>query len=395
MGSSPVIFLADMESFYAGVEMARNPELKEKPVVVCGDPEQRRGIVLAASPRAKAYGIKTGMPAGECYRLCPHAVLIFPHMREYLKVSLKITRILSAFTDRVFPYSIDEQFMDMSGVLGLWGPPGEAARNIIKKIGEETGIRCRIGMGQNFLQAKMACDSFAKKNREGFFELNHSNYAHHVWPLAVRNLFGVGGRMEHHLYRMGIRKIGHLAALSREKMKRRWGVNGELLWLNARGIDCSTMEGALKEERKSVGHSLTLPRDYFTLEELAAVLLEVTEEVCRRARSMKQWGTTVSLYCRGADFDYPAGFLRQAKLSQPTALTMEVYPLVLRLFKRHWEGDPVRAVGVSLSGLRRDDVKQLSFFSRREHQAALTRAMDEVWRRFGRGSLFRLSSLKK
>ena len=394
METSRVIFLADMESFYASVEIAERPDLRGKPVVVCGDPAQRRGIVLAASREAKYYGIKTGMLTGECLKFCPDAVLIHPNMQKYLDVSVKITAMLEDFTDKVFPYSIDEQFLDMTGSLGIFGPPWEAARCIIERIWEEAGIRCRVGIGQNFLQAKMACDNFAKKNNSGIFELDSFSYARHVWPLPVKALFGVGSRMEAHLNRMGIRTVGHLAHTPRERLQKRWGVNGEILWLNARGVDHSTAGGAREEERKGAGHSLTLPRDYRTRKELEVVLLEVTEEVCRRVRKMGCLGRTVNLYCRSADFEHPgSGFSRQMKLTVPTAFTMEVFPAVLRLLERHWDGTPVRAVGVSLSGLMREGCQQLSFFSDRERKKALSRAMDEVRARFGSTGVFRLSSL--
>lgn len=158
--------------------------------------ERRHGVVLAATKEAKAYGIKTGMVAGECARLCPGIVFVRPHMQDYINVSLKITEILGTFTDRIAPYSIDEQFLDMTGCQKLFGPPEKMAGLIIKKVREETGINCRVGIGENPLQAKMACDRFAKKNKDGFFRLSHENYAYYTWPLPIRDLFGVGFRME-------------------------------------------------------------------------------------------------------------------------------------------------------------------------------------------------------
>jgi DNA polymerase-4 len=157
--------LADMESFYASVEVVKNPSLRGKPVAVCGDPERRHGVVLAATKEAKAFGIKTGMVAGECTRLCPNIVFVRPHMKDYIDVSLRITEIFEKFTDRVSPYSIDEQFLDMTGCEKLFGTPEEMARLMIKKVWEETGIKCRVGIGENPLQAKMACDRFAKKKK--------------------------------------------------------------------------------------------------------------------------------------------------------------------------------------------------------------------------------------
>jgi DNA polymerase-4 len=315
MLESKVIMLADMESFYASVEVAKNPALRGKPVAVCGDPQKRRGIVLAATKEAKAYGIKTGMAAWECASLCPQIVLVRPHMQDYIDASLKITDVLARFTDRVSPYSIDEQFLDMTGCERLFGPPEKMARLMIKKVWEEIGIKCRVGIGENPLQAKMACDRFAKKNKAGFFRLSHQNYAQHTWPLPIRELFGVGARMERNFFNIGVRTIGHLAQLPKEDLKFRWGVNGEVLWLNAQGIDYSTIKPleSAKETRKGTSHSITLPRDYRSKKEIEVVLLEIVEEVCRRARSWGKVGRVVHVYCRGADFDFPTGFSRQVK----------------------------------------------------------------------------------
>ncbi|MGF7186677.1 nucleotidyltransferase/DNA polymerase involved in DNA repair [Desulfitispora alkaliphila] len=191
-----VIMLADMESFYASVEISRNPHLKEKPVIVCGDPKLRHGIALAASRQAKEKGIKTGMPAWECTALCPDAIFVSPHMQTYIDVSLEITKILEQYTDLVMPYSIDEQFLDVTGSQKLYGEPEKIAHTINREILCRTGVRCRIGIGENPLQAKMACDNFAKKNRSGIFSLSKKSYYSYVWPLPIKKLFGVGSRME-------------------------------------------------------------------------------------------------------------------------------------------------------------------------------------------------------
>lgn len=390
-----IILLADMESFYASVEIARNPSLRGKPVAVCGDPKLRHGIVLAASKEAKAYGIKTGMAAWECKTLCPKVVFVRPHMQNYIDVSLMITRIFEKFTDRVAPYSIDEQFLDMTGCEKLFGTSWDMASSINRQVLKKTGIRCRVGIGENPLQAKMACDRFAKKNKEGIFELNHNNYAYYTWPLPIRDLFGVGFRMERNLCRRGIRTIGHLAAMPRQDLKRLWGINGEILWLNSHGIDYSTVNAKSTAERKGVGCSMTLPRDYADEREIKVVLLEITEEVCRRARMNKKAGKVVSLYCRGADFDNPTGFSRQKKLSEPTAVTIDVYSVVIKLFDTFWNRQPIRAVGVRLSQLIDDRYVQLSLLKDKEKEIALGRAADEVRERFGRTSLFRASSLTR
>lgn len=388
-----IILLADMESFYASVETARRPSLRGKPVVVCGDPERRHGIVLAASKEAKAWGIKTGMLAGECRSLCRETVFVRPHMSLYIQVSLQITDIFRQYTDRIFPYSIDEQFLDMSGCEKLFGPPREMAARINSHILEETGVRSRIGIGDNLLQAKMACDNFAKKAPEGIFRLTGENYAAHTGPLPIRCLFGVGSRMERNLHRIGITTIGDLAGLPVENLKRRWGINGEVLWLNARGIDYAGVHSLGQEGRKGVGHAMTLPRDYMERSQINVVLLEITEEVCRRARALGKVGRVVNVYCRGADFDFPTGFSRQKKLPEPTAQTMDIYPVVLQLFYTFWDRQPVRTLGVGLSSLMESKLTQLTLFEDREKKLALSRTMDTVRNRFGATSIFRLSSL--
>jgi DNA polymerase IV len=314
-------------------------------------------------------------------------------MQAYIDCSLQITRIFEQFTDRVVPYSIDEQFLDLSGSTHLFGGPREAAAAVIKQVWEETGIRCRIGMGENPLQAKMACDRFAKRSPELFFELNHANYAEYTWPLSIGDLFGVGHRMARNFHRMGVRTIGHLAGLERQALARRWGINGELLWLNAHGIDYSKVEPGEAAPQKGVGHTATLPRDYARQEEIEVVLLEMTEEVCYRARALGKMGCVVHVYCRGADFDHPTGFSRQKRLPEPSDAAAAIYPLVRLLFRIHWDGRPIRAVGLSLGGLVERRPVQLSLVGERERQEALNRAADHIRERFGKTSLFRASSL--
>ena len=389
-----VIFLADMESFYASVEAACNPSLRGKPLVVCGDPKLRHGIILAASPEAKAHGIKTGQPAWEAKRMCPWVVFTHPRMQSYINCSMQITRIFEQFTDRVLPYSIDEQFLDLTGMENIYGPPRQAAAALMERVWQETGVRCRVGMGENLLQAKMACDCFAKKAAGRFFELNSDNYAAYTWSLPVKALFGVGHRMERNFNRIGVRTIGHLAGLSRHMLRRRWGINGEVLWLNAHGIDYSIVDPAAAREQKGIGHMATLPRDYRKQEEIELVLREMIAEVCARVRRQGKIGSTVHLYCKGADFDYPTGFSRQKKLPEPTASPPEVYPVVETLFRKYWNRMPIRAVGISLTGLTVYRQLRLSFDSRYESEEALAAAVDMVRERFGKTSLFAASSLK-
>ncbi len=388
-----VIFLADMQSFYASVEKAANPLIRDKPIVVAGDPERRSGVVLAACPLAKAYGVTAAEALWQAQQKCRHLVVVKPRMEMYIRVSLQITQIFEAFTDLVEPYSIDEQFLDVTGSTSLFGEPWQMAEMIRERIWLETGVVCRIGISENKVLAKMACDNFAKKQANGIYWLKKETLADTLWKLPIEKLFGVGSRMKRHFQRMGIYTIGQLAALDPSALTKRWGVNGEVLWRTAHGLDNSPVSPKTHERQKGIGHHMTLPRDYHTACDIKVVLLELCEEVCRRARSKQLMGHVASVGCRGADFDAPTGFWRQIKLPEPTNDAMTLYQAVCRLFERYWDHTPMRSVGVHLGQLEPDDEIQLSLFDNKIRQRSLAYAMDDIRARYGKDAILRAVSL--
>ncbi|USG67686.1 DNA polymerase IV [Brevibacillus ruminantium] len=387
-----IIFLADMESFYASIEKAANPELSDKPIVVAGDPERRSGVVLAACPIAKSYGVTTAEALWQAQQKCRHLVVVRPRMETYIRIAVQITRIFESFTNLVEPYSIDEQFLDVTGSIKLFGDPWKIAQEIRRRIRLETGVNARIGIGENKVLAKMACDNFAKKQEVGIFWLKREELADTLWKLPIEKLFGVGSRMKRHFHRMGIYQIGQLAQLSPAVLTKRWGINGEVLWRTAHGLDDSPVSLGTHDTQKGIGHHMTLPRDYHTAADIKVVLLELCEEVCRRARSKELMGHVVSVGCRGADFDIPVGFGRQLKLPEPTNDAMTLYEAVCRLFDRHWEGTPVRSVGVNLEQLVPDNVVQLNLFTDTHKQRSLARAVDDIRNRYGPDAILRAVS---
>ncbi|WP_085523445.1 DNA polymerase IV [Tuberibacillus sp. Marseille-P3662] len=394
--TNKVIFLVDMQSFYASVEKADNPNLQDKPVIVSGDPERRSGVVLAACPLAKQYGVKNAWRLWEAQQKCPQAVIIRPRMERYIDVSIRITKILERFTDLVEIFSVDEQFLDVTGSQQLFGNPWEIAQKIKDAIEKDTnGIKARVGIGPNKVMAKIACDAFAKKSKEGIFELNHANMQQTMWPLPIGDMFGVGSRMAHHFEHMGIRTIGQLAQFPVHILKKRWGINGERLWLTSNGIDHSPVTVKTHDGQKAVGHHMTLPRDYEKLKDIKVVLLELSEEVARRARSKHYRGHTISVGVRGANFDEPTGFHRQSKLFAPTNFGMDIFQAAFELFCQHWDRLPVRSVGVALSQLEPDNVYQLNLFDRSIKKDNLNQAMDAIYAKYGPAALVHASSLTK
>lgn len=393
MKRKPVILLADIQSFYASVEIADNPKLKGKPVIVSGDPERRSGIILAANPAAKAYGVKTAQTLWEAKQHCPHAIVVQPRMQRYIDVSTKITDILESYTDLVEPFSIDEQFLDVTGSQSLFGDPVTIARKIQKDIWDQTGVYGRVGIGENKILAKIACDCFAKKNKTGIFELNKDNMRETMWKLDVGEMFGVGSRMNDHLFRMGIRTIGDLANYPVERLKKRWGINGQVLWMSANGIDFSPVTTKSLDGQKAIGHGMTLPRDYRTAKEIRVVLLELCEEICHRARNNHLMGLTVSAGCAGANFNFPTGFHRQTTLFNPSNNTIDIFNAAWRLFACFWDREPIRRIHVSLSNLCSDKQLQLTLFADVDKKRKIGYAMDRIKAKYGTMAIMRAVSL--
>jgi DNA polymerase-4 len=395
MDNKRIVFLVDMQSFYASVEKAANPQIRDKPIVVAGDPKRRSGVVLAACPLAKAYGVTAAEALWQAEQKCRQLVVVRPRMEMYIHVSLQITRIFESFTDLVEPYSIDEQFLDVTGSISLFGDPWKIAGKIRERVKQETGVVCRIGIGENKVLAKMACDSFAKKQETGIFWLKKAELGETLWTLPIEKLFGVGSRMKRHFHRMGIYCIRQLADMSPGVLARRWGINGEVLWRTAHGIDGSPVSPKAHDLQKGIGHHMTLPRDYHTADEIKVVLLELCEEVCRRSRSKGLMGSVVSVGCRGADFEASNGFYRQMKLAEPTHDAGALYEAVCRLFERYWQHHPVRSVGVNLGQLAPDNVVQLNLFDDVEKRRSLALAVDDIRKRYGNDAILRAASILK
>ncbi|MCV9948136.1 DNA polymerase IV [Paenibacillus sp. BT-177] len=399
---SRTIFLADCQSFYTSVEKADNPTYQHKPLVVAGDPALRSGIILAACPLAKKLGISTAERLGEAVKKCPDLIIVRPRMQHYIDVSLKITEIYNEYTDLVEVFSIDEQFLDMSGSLSLFGDPMSIASEIQQKVLAQTGVWIRIGIGPNKMLAKTATDIWAKKNDSGIFLLPASDIATLLWPQPVRLMFGIGSRMERHLERLGLYTIGDIARTPLPRLQDRFrshfgkqsNIQAEVIWRTANGIDHSPVKPETFETPpKSIGHMMTLPRDYLQPAEVETVLLELTEEVCQDSRRKGYMGYVVTVSCMCSPFESPTGFSRQMKLPDPTNNTNKIYKAAKEIFYKFWDRMPVRRLGVSLSSLMDAETYQVSFFDDEKRARSLEKATDSIKERYGNTAIVRASSL--
>ncbi|BAD66357.1 MULTISPECIES: DNA polymerase IV [Shouchella] len=398
MKRANVIFLVDMESFYASIEHAANPQYDGRPLVVSGDVNRRSGVILAACPLAKAKGVRNAERLFEAQQKCPDLVVVKPHMQRYVDISLQISKILGTFTDLVEPYSIDEQFMDVTGSQKLFGPPYEIAEKVKQAIMDRFGVKARVGIGENKVLAKLACDNFAKKSSEGIYWLRKDSLDLDLWCLPIEKLFGVGRKMSVHLRNMGIRTIGQLAQTDGARIKKRFGVHGQVLWMSANGEDYSPVTRAAHARRKGYGNGMTLPRDYVKKEDICVVLLELCEEVCARLRQDGWMGSTVSLSVNGADFVEKRGFHRQYTIPFETNITMEVYEAACALLERFWDGYPIRRLSIGVSNLQSDQNWQLSLFddnASRDRLSTIGYVMDGIRQKYGKLAIQRASSLQK
>jgi len=382
------ILLADMNAFYASVHQAMDPELRGKPVIVGGDPAKRHGIVLAASYEAKARGVKTGIGVWDARDLCPDAIFLKPRPASYVNFSARIIRIMKDFSPMIEPFSIDEAFMDVSGCGNLFGSSLDIAAKLKKRIKEEVGVLCSVGVGPNKLLAKMGA---GLQKPDGLTVLDFPDIPAKMWPLPVRKLFGVGSRLEKRLADFNIHTIGELACYPLPVLQKRFGLMGHVLHLSANGIDYSPVDPHSLERIKSIGHQITLPRDYRGYPEIEVVILELCEIVCRRVRLGGFAGKTVNLTLKDNEFLWIS---RARTMTCYTASAGNVYRAAMELLHKHWPSwKPLRMVGVSLGRLVKNAPEQMDLFGEAQRAHLLNVACDRIKDRFGEQSILRAVSL--
>ncbi|MNI18437.1 DNA polymerase IV [compost metagenome] len=402
MPKDRVILLSDCQAFYASVEKAAHPEYRDRPVAV-GDPSRMNGIVLAACPVAKAQGVTTASRVGEALAKCPELIVIRPRMGTYIKVSLLISEIYRTYTDLVEPYSIDEQFLDVTGSLAYFGG---SLKDMIQKIQHHvllsTGVWTRIGIGSTKVMAKMATDNYAKKMKDGIYELTFNQLESTLWRLPVQDMFMVASRMTKNFWRMGISTIGDIARMELPEFKQRMrttmgkqsDIQAEYYWQTARGLDPSPVVTGIRHQIKSVGHGKALRWNLYTrLTDIEVVLLELVIEVCQRARRYRYMGSVVSISVLETDGESSCSYERQMTLPEPSSLTHEVAAAALALFMDNWSGLPVGRLAITLSRLSDDGVIQLTLFDDRVRSYNKERAIDGIKARYGNQALIRASSL--
>ncbi|MDR2157137.1 MAG: DNA polymerase IV, partial [Clostridiales Family XIII bacterium] len=294
MDKDRIILHCDMNAFYASVELLSHPDLAERPVAVCGDPEMRRGIILAKNEHAKRYGIVTAETIAQAKRKCPSLVLLRAHHDKYNRYCKLINDIYYRFTDMVEPFSIDESWLDVTASERLFGTGEEIARTIKAAVKSELGLTQSVGVSWNKIFAKMGSEY---KKPDAVTVIDRTNYKEILWPLPVRELFSVGRATAEKLHHMGIRSIGDLAAADRRTLKHVFGKQGEMLSDYAGGLENAPVRAASERRKiKSVGNGVTFRRDLLGRDDIMIALTALSDTVSGRLRKY-------GLKCSGVKVD--------------------------------------------------------------------------------------------
>lgn len=382
------ILHVDQNCFFASVEMKNNPRLRNVPMAVSGDQEQRHGIILAKNPLAAKYGIKTAEVIWEAQRKCPDLVIVPAHYDAYSYYSQKAFEMYCHYTDRVESFGMDECWLDMTDIYGS-GNIKDTADEIRNRVKNELGLTCSVGASFNKAFAKLGSDY---KKPDATTLITRDDFKDIVWPLPVGDLLYVGHSTKKKLARININTIGQLAALSCDFIRSVLGKNGVGLWIYANGLDESPVSLATDQRIiKTVGNSATTARDMICDADVWKTIVALSDQVAARLRKYKLLGHTIQIYIRDSELH---GFERQQRLSIPTNHDGEISRIAMDLFRRNYSWEkPVRSFGVRASQLCSSDTRrQISFFDpdfQTDENYVLANVMDNLRLRFGEQVIYR------
>ncbi|TAN62122.1 DNA polymerase IV, partial [bacterium] len=323
-----IILHVDMDAFFASVEQRDNPGLRGKPIAVIG--QGVRTVIVTSSYEARSYGVKTGMNTVEAKRILPSLIFVRANHEKYTDVCAKIVKILYSFSPDMEVYSIDESFLDITGVTRLWGGIGSLGlgEKIKQRIKEELGLSCSVGIAPNKLLAKLAS---SHHKPDGLFQIKEEDVSAILKDLPVEELWGIGKRTREVLNSVGIFTCSELGAADPLLLRKRFGIFGESLKEMAKGKDnSSVMPFGYEPKARSIGHSMTLPCDISAREEILRHILELTDMAARRMRREGFLGKTVSVIFRYNDFHT---FSRQKKMANATDDTRKIYSVAAAIIK--------------------------------------------------------------
>ncbi len=384
-----IIFHIDVNNAFlswSALEMLKNGsklDIRTIPAVVGGDEKKRRGVVVAKSFPAKKAGIVTGEPIYMARRKVDKLFVVQSDREKYKEYSDKFYNILCKYTPVIERYSIDECFMDMTGMEKMFGDPVELAYKIKDEIYSTLGFTVNVGVANSKVCAKMASD-FEKPNK--VHTLFDNEVQTKMWPLSVNELFMVGKSSSSKLHELGINTIEELAKADINILTRYFKSMGKMMHEYANGIDDSPVERPVPKNQ-GIGHSTTLPQDVDNIPDLKKVLRKLSDMVGIRLRQENKYATVISVQLKNNVF---FNYQHQKKLVNPISSNEDIYENACLLLKDMWKGDPIRLVGLRVSDFTDRTYEQISLFEESgkiQKRDKVQKAMDEINKKFGTNTI--------
>lgn len=379
-----VILHCDMNGFFASVELLDYPELRDKPMAVCGNPENRHGIILAKNEIAKAYGIVTAETLWQAKKKCPDLQTVPPHHDKYKHYSKLINDIYLRYTDMVEPFSVDESWLDVTASRNLFGSGKDIADTLRETVKKELGLTLSAGVSFNKIFAKMGSDY---KKPDATTVITRENFREILWPLDIRAMFFVGKATADKLRACGIKTIGELALSDKKAMISLLGKHGGVIHDYANGLDMtSVLRFDEREKIKSVGNGTTFSRNLTDTADIRTAVTGLSDTVASRLRKYKMKAFGVKVDIKDPQLKVIS---RQTQLDNPTNLTEVIADTAMDIIRKSWRmRDPIRMLTVTAINLcDENQAQQLSLFTEEnistEKGERAERAMDDIRRKFG------------
>ena len=384
-----IIFHVDVNNAFlswSAIDMLKNGsklDIRTIPSVVAGDEKKRHGVVVAKSFPAKKAGIKTGDPLYLARRKVDNLYVVNSKRDNYIKYSNAFYKILCKYTPVIERYSIDECFMDMTGMKMLYGDMEKLAYKIKDEIYNTLGFTVNIGIGNCKVCAKMASD-FEKPNK--VHTLYKNEIKEKMWPLDVDELFMVGKSSSAKLHELGINKIGDLACSNLNMLVKYFKSMGHMMYEYANGIDNSDVEKA-EPKNKGISNSTTLPYDLYDLQSIKKVLRKLSQTVGIRLREEKKYATVVSVQLKNNNF---FNYQHQKKLVNPVSSNEDIYEVSCEILKDMWKEDSIRLVGLRVSDFIDKTFEQVSLFEetgKSNKREKIQNVIDKINKKYGNNTI--------
>ncbi len=358
---SRIIMHIDLNCFYARAQVIKEPELEGKPLIIAGS--TRRGIVSTASYEARKFGINSAMPTYMALKLCPNVIVRDCDFNLYHDLSTKFFNYVRKYTDIIEIASIDECYADMTECMKNCKDPELFLKELQKHLFDETKLMCSIGLAPTKFLAKMASDI---KKPMGITIIRKKDIKNILWPLPIKDMFGIGKKTYPRLEKLGVKTIGDLAKNDTIEVKKTLGKSYYVLkeWIEGKGSDEVITE---YQDPKSIGNSTTFLFDTDDYEEIRNMIYEKAVDVSKRAQKEKKIGSTISLMIKDSEF---RTFSRSETIKMPTNNIEDIYNVAIKLYDDNFNGKVIRLVGVTLSNLSniKDFYVQMSFFDIKQHR---------------------------